>query len=203
MKRLCTVEGCSNYARSNASPYCEKHYYRIRRNGSLELKQKEIPESHFQTGGYVLRYAPNHPLTKRHTGPYEYEHRIVYYDANGCGPFKCHWCGKTVTWDDMHVDHLNSIITDNRIENLVASCPICNQHRGLSKMRDTMRSKHAARISYNGEDKTITEWADKLGISKVSLFWRLEHGWPVGRALTETRGKSGPKCHSKRTARGE
>ncbi len=34
--KRCDVPRCSRNARSNASPYCETHYYRLRRNGSLE-----------------------------------------------------------------------------------------------------------------------------------------------------------------------
>ena len=37
---VCTVEGCGNGTRSKTSPFCEKHYYRKRRNGTLELSIK-------------------------------------------------------------------------------------------------------------------------------------------------------------------
>ena len=33
----CTVSGCDNPARSTRNLYCEKHYYRIRRNGTLKV----------------------------------------------------------------------------------------------------------------------------------------------------------------------
>lgn len=33
----CTVDGCSRPARSGRSPYCETHYYRIRRSGTLDV----------------------------------------------------------------------------------------------------------------------------------------------------------------------
>jgi hypothetical protein len=36
----CTIEGCPNQCRSNSSPYCEKHYYRLRRTQSTELPAK-------------------------------------------------------------------------------------------------------------------------------------------------------------------
>lgn len=32
----CTVDGCQNKTRSVMSPYCEKHYMRIRRNGTTD-----------------------------------------------------------------------------------------------------------------------------------------------------------------------
>lgn len=34
----CTIDGCTAKPRSRTSPYCETHYYRIRRNGSVALK---------------------------------------------------------------------------------------------------------------------------------------------------------------------
>lgn len=36
--KRCTIEGCEKTARSQASPYCEMHYYRIRRNGTIAPK---------------------------------------------------------------------------------------------------------------------------------------------------------------------
>lgn len=191
MKNICTVTGCCNYVRSSGSPYCEKHYGRIRRNGSINLK--EIPFKHLHTHGYILLYVPEHPLTLRHTGPYEYEHRLVYYDAHREGPFKCNWCGKEVTWEDMHVDHLDDHCDNNSLDNLVSSCPICNQHRGIDKMIRTMRNKCATWIEYGGQRKTVREWASEIGISNVALLWRINRGWPMGRALTERRGKHGPR----------
>lgn len=32
----CTIDGCHNRSRSTANPHCEKHYYRLRRNGTLD-----------------------------------------------------------------------------------------------------------------------------------------------------------------------
>jgi len=190
----CTVDGCINKARSLTSPYCEKHYYRIRRNGSVELKEvSRIPPKRLHTHGYILLYVPDHPLAVRHTGPYEYEHRVVYYDMYGEGPFKCNWCGKEVSWRDMHIDHLNDKRDDNTPDNLVASCPVCNQSRGRDKQTLTMRELHGRWIEYNGQRKMLSEWAKELGISRVSLNWRMDSGWDLERALTERRGKCGPK----------
>jgi hypothetical protein len=170
------------------------HYYRLRRTGSLNLQPKTPPPIIKQTGGYLLRYAPMHPLAIMTNSPRVYEHRLVYYDAHGEGPFKCHWCGKEVHWDDMHVDHLNAVVTDNRLENLVASCSVCNQLRGKGKMTKTMREKYGHWIEFNGEKKLLRQWAKELGIGASALRWRLNSGWPLERALTERRGKFGPKA---------
>jgi len=37
---ICIIKDCEKLARSKFSQYCEKHYYRIRRNGTIKLKYK-------------------------------------------------------------------------------------------------------------------------------------------------------------------
>ncbi len=191
---MCSVEGCDVRVRSAKAIMCEKHYGRIRRNGSLELRAPQPTRMH--THGYVLVYSPNHQLS---SGTYVYEHRLVYHEAHGNGPFRCHWCGIAVTWATMHVDHVNAIKDDNRIENLVASCAGCNQWRGKEAMTRTMRAR-GRQISHDGETLCITEWAERLGISRASIQWRLDNGWTVARALTEPRGRFGPRAKRNRAA---
>jgi hypothetical protein len=58
-------------------------------------------------------------------------HRLVLHKMVGPGVHRCHWCGKSVSWDDgtLQPDHLNWVKTDNRPENLVVSCGSCNGRR--------------------------------------------------------------------------
>lgn len=190
---VCTAEGCRAEPRSATIPYCERHYYRLRRNGTLNLRGPALER--VSSHGYIVVYVPGHPLAERRGDVREYEHRVVFYDANGEGPFRCHWCREKVTWRDMHVDHVNSDKQDNRIENLVASCPPCNQERGHAKVRRTMRERYATWIQFDGENLTLGEWAERIGISRQSLRQRLHNGWPLDRALTEPRGRFGPRPH--------
>lgn len=39
-------------------------------------------------------------------------------------------------------------------------------------------------ITHNGVTRTLSQWADSVGISFVSLRMRLHRGWPIERALT-------------------
>lgn len=190
----CSVDGCTSKVRSGRAIYCEKHYYRARRNGTLALMSETDPppEIIVHTHGYLLEYAPGHWLAERLGTNRVYQHRRVFFDKNGEGPFECHWCGVTVSWDDMHVDHLNAKRDDNRHSNLVASCPPCNVKRGVGAMTSTMREKSKARITWRGECLTLGEWAARIGISRQSLQSRINSGWPLDRALTEPRGKTGP-----------
>ena len=89
----------------------------------------------------------------------------------------------------MHVDHVNAVRDDNRIDNLVPSCPPCNQERGFEKSKATHRKRSTSRIEWNGESLCISEWAERLGIAPTSIKWRMSRGWPIERVVTEPRAR--------------
>lgn len=185
---LCSAPGCSNEANRVGAGLCEAHYMRVRRRGTVASAFESSPEKTKQSAGYVLVKAKGHP---RSLGLQRaYEHRVVFTDVFGEGPFKCNWCSKKVTWSDMHVDHLDDDKENNHPDNLVASCQVCNQKRGRGKLRVLWRDKHG--IEHDGVRLTPSEWAARLGISRASLLWRLQH-WPKDKALSASRGKFGPK----------
>lgn len=194
---ICSVERCKSAANRVGHVLCEKHYMRKRRHGSFHKKSTLKHKNLTHTGGYVLIHAPNHPLRK--SSNRLYEHRVVYYDAHGAGPFKCNWCDAELTWDDLHIDHLNDVVTDNRIENLVASCPVCNVARGRNKMIATRRAQSTRRYKAHGKDMCLSEWARYLGISTASINYRIKKGWPLDKALSPRIGKSGPPSRERPT----
>lgn len=186
----CSVDGCSMAASRVGAAMCEKHYMRLRRTGQTDKVDRVMPGSLLHSGGYLVAHAPDHPL--RRSSNRVYEHRIVYHAAHGDGPFSCHWCGVCVTWGDMHVDHLDAVVTNNSVGNLVASCPTCNQKRGLDEMRATSRAK-AKQYTAHGKTMCMSEWSRTLGISRASIKWRLSNGWNAEDAFTPRRGNSGPQ----------
>lgn len=196
---VCPVEGCEHKSRSASTGYCEMHYWRVRRNGSLDALQPKdvLPHSH----GYLLLYAPDHPLRKGKAGSREYQHRVVFYDEYGEGPFRCHWCDMVVTWSDMDVDHVNAKRDDNDINNLVPSCHSCNIKRGIPAMTASVRASRATMLTVNGVTKTVVEWANAIGITRVSLKARLRAGWSPERAVSEHRGVTGPRGKAMRSAK--
>jgi len=179
-EKRCKVEACRSLVRSLNAILCDKHYRRLLRTGTTDKrKPRKCKTSH----GYVQVYDSDNQRM-------EYEHRKVLFESMGSGPFKCYWCNRVVTKKTMHVDHLNEVRDDNDSGNVVPSCAICNQARGRHKMISTMQSR-GMNLTLHGEALPISEWAKRLGISRVSLRWRLRN-WSVERALTMPRGNTGP-----------
>jgi hypothetical protein len=75
---------------------------------------------------------PGHPLAHRNGAVYL--HRAILFDTIGDGVHSCYWCGKSMAWntegmEPLHADHVNNDRRDNRPENLVPSCFVCNIQR--------------------------------------------------------------------------
>lgn len=177
----CCVDRCTNAATRVGAVMCETHYYRARRNGTTEFIGGATPGNLQHSGGYLLQPAKNHP---RALGKYRaYEHRVVFYDAHGEGPFECHCCGKKVTWQDMHVDHLDDDPTNNVTANLSAACAVCNQQRGHHKIMRGWRYRTG--LTIGGERLTLNEWAAKVGaVTRATIVDRLSRGWTAEEAVT-------------------
>ena len=188
---LCSVEECGKPANRVGAGLCEAHYARVRRHGSTDRVSRVKPGSLVHTAGYLLIRAPGHSLDRG--GGRVYEHRAVFFEAHGEGPFACHWCRNEITWDDLHVDHVNESVTDNSLSNLVASCAICNQARGLEKMRRTKRLQSTRRYTAHGKTMCIAEWSRELGISRNAIEFRIKAGWPIEKVFSPRIGLSGPK----------
>lgn len=150
-------------------------------------KPDSIAAIRYHSAGYVLVYAPDHPI-RTETQLHVYQHRVVLYDAMGPGPHSCHWCGKSLDWPSIEVDHLNTKRNDNRLCNLVVSCSACNAARAGKKAQITKRERNE--LTLNGKTQTIPEWAAELQLNPGNLRWRLNNGWPVGVALTTPKSPS-------------
>lgn len=192
---VCKIEGCGKPANRVGFQLCEAHYGRVRRNGTTDLLPTS--EKHFNSAGYVVVKAKDHPLARR--DGWTYEHRLVYHSANGAGPFNCHWCSKQVSWGDLHIDHLNDDKKDNRIENLAATCAGCNTSRGIWKRKEKILNMRG--VEFNGDKDTVHGWAKRLGIPFHVLSWRLRKGWTVDEAMSTPVGLTGKKASTLQSQR--
>lgn len=198
---MCSVEGCGRDANRRGPGLCERHYYHKRRTGSPKpraprARQEQYSDKH----GYTHVYPPQgHPLSKGTRAVLQ--HRLLFFDAHGAGPHPCHWCGIYVEWSKLHVDHLNDMPGDNAPANLLPSCPGCNIARARRRSRVTMRERYEHRLAFDGQEMALSEWAARLGITTTSMRIRLAKGWPLERALTEPRGRFGPKIGCNRGSR--
>lgn len=57
--------------------------------------------------------------------------------------------------------------------------------RWVTHKQNMNNTRGNRQVTYNGETKTMTEWAASLGIKMQTLWARFEDGWTVERALME------------------
>lgn len=185
---LCRIDGCEKEGRGNGEDICGMHYHRFYRFGTYELTAKPAKQRYITSNGYIKVHKPGHPLSD--STRYVFEHRFIYHEKYGEGPFNCYWCEKIVTWDMLNIDHLDEDTQNNNLDNIKATCPGCNTSRGIEKKLDNWREKHG--IEFNGVIKTKAEWARSIGITPEALCTRLQL-WSLEEALTRPKGNSGPK----------
>lgn len=180
----CKVEGCerecTHYPRKGV---CQMHYFRMMRYGTYELTKsgKRKDRSH-NSKGYQMLYLPNHPLVMANGAVYE--HRKVVYDKYGEGLPPCEKCGKHVDWKNVHIDHKDEIVDNNKAENLRVLCCACNVMRSRIHIPEHTKKGRTA-ITYKGVTKTASEWArdQHVNISAHTIQVRLKRGMSVEDAL--------------------
>ena len=111
-------------------------------------------------------------------------HNTVYKYYGGKGVSVCdEWKNSFKEFEKWADEHgYNDSLTIDRIDNTKGYSP--DNCRIVSMKEQGNNRKSNRVIEYNGEKKTLMQWAEDLGIDHRTLWRRLEM-WPVEKAFTE------------------
>lgn len=148
----CQVTGCARTPRSSSNPWCETHYYRLRRRGTLELlgpEQVERTCTHCDesfTGTKNAKFCSRtckqrhdaHHYQRRVRADNDRDHITTDYVGNRDN-WCCHLCGKRINQALTHphkhsatIDHLVPLSLGglHRLENVAIAHSSCNKAKG-------------------------------------------------------------------------
>jgi len=101
--------------------------------------------------------------------------------------------GRGITVCDRWRESFESFVADmgdrpkghsiDRIDNDGPYSPENCRWATVLQQNNNQRRNH--KLTCNGETLTITEWANRLGITRRAILSRLRYGWPTERVLTE------------------
>lgn len=161
---ICKVKDCKKEAMYKGEKLCQMHYFRKMRNGHFKLKgfrehgePRQRKKRIIDDRGYTTVYADGHPLADS-KGTVR-EHRLVYFNQINSSPDSCEMCQSAITWESLHIDHIDNNPENNAPENLRALCRGCNVFRAHNPKS---MGKHFLTIG----DKTLTAaaWARQPGV---------------------------------------
>lgn len=178
----CKIDGCVKTATYKKDQVCQMHYFRFMRTGTYNKRRPRYRIS--SPSGYQFIYEPDHEVSDNRG--YVSEHRFNLFNEFGYSLSECEICKKDWHWHGgkgSHVDHIDEDITNNNLSNLRPLCNSCNTRRGRKPEHEY---RHIKAVEYNGETKSIGEWAkeDFVPVRHYTIRNRLRSGWSVRDALT-------------------
>ena len=179
----CKVEGCCRKAIYKTAKLCQKHYFRMRRNGTVEIIRSRKYRVANQAG-YQKVFEPDHPLA--YSNGYVYEHRLMVYDRYGDTLPPCELCGVSLKWSSCHIDHIDRDVTNNNQSNLRPLCRSCNTFRDYP---DQHSLSGRIGLTFEGITMTAEEWSRQPGveISGHQIRARIAKGMSVEDAIFSQR----------------
>jgi hypothetical protein len=160
----CTVDGCDKASRTRTASWCQMHYCRHWRTGSVDLIRRPARDGERRTNGlngYVKICVPDHPLA--HCG-WLFEHRAVAFEARGgAEPTECEWCREPLNgWAEACVDHLDFDRGNNTPGNLIVACRSCNASR-------TPQADPARWAAMTAARAILRQYADEVAAERARI----------------------------------
>lgn len=146
------------------------------------MKKEELRERRFVHGKHETRlYRIWHHMILRITN--ENEKSYKYYGGRGITVCK-EWSESFVEFEKWAIENgYAENLTIDRIDNNKGYSP--DNCRWATRKEQSNNTRRNYYLTYQGETKTISEWAKKTGISKGTLRRRIvELGWSAEKALT-------------------
>ena len=113
----------------------------------------------------------------------EYEKHPYFADYGGRGVTVCEEWHDYLTFRNWAMSNgYSDDLTIDRIKNEDGYNPNNCKWSTIKEQQNNKRNNR--RLTWNGETKTVTEWAEVVGISKTTIKERLNAGWTVEMALT-------------------
>ena len=110
-------------------------------------------------------------------------HNEKYPRYGARGIYVCdEWRNDIKAYRDWAIEHgWTKGMTIDRIDNDGPYCPEnCRVADAYTQMNNTSRNIY---IEYNGETRTVTQWARSVGLKPKVLYDRLRHGWSLDKAM--------------------
>ena len=112
------------------------------------------------------------------------EYHVQYNDYGGRGITVC------VEWNDFSVFQSwaldNGYSDDLTLDRIDVNGHYCPDNCRWASYKEQSRNRRNNRIiTYNGESRCSSEWAELIGITKDVLYRRLKRGWTIDKALTQ------------------
>lgn len=176
MNNRCLVKGCSK-DRGNRKTYCEAHYYRLRRTGSLGKFPIEIREKHGKVK--TIEYRAWSSMNGRCHNPDN--KRWEYYGGRGITVCKSWRNSFSNFLADMGLKPKPNMSLDRRNTNGNYTPGNCR----WATPQEQMGNRRTCRvIKFRNQSKTLAGWSRETGIKRETIAARLNHGWSTEKALS-------------------